>query len=82
MKFIIYLFLSISLYSLAEDDHHNHDHDHHRDEEAKKKSMDAHEHGVSVLNLAQDTNKISFEFEMPGFDVVGFEYKAKKKRRY
>ena len=24
-------------------------------------------------------NTISFEFEMPGFDVVGFEYKAKKK---
>ena len=23
--------------------------------------------------------QLSFEFEMPGFDVVGFEYKAKKK---
>ena len=79
MKFIIYFFLLISLNSLAEDDHHNHDHDNHRDEEAKKKSLDTHEHGVSVLNLVQDINKISFEFEMPGFDVVGFEYKAKKK---
>ena len=32
---------------------------------------------MSILNIVQD-KKISFEFEMPGFDVVGFEYKAKK----
>ena len=44
-----------------------------------KKSLSAHEHGVSVLNIVQDLNRLSFEFEMPGFDVVGFEYKAKKK---
>ena len=77
MKFFIYLLLSISLNSYATNDHHDHSHDHH--EEKEKKSLDAHEHGVSVLNLVQDMNKISFEFEMPGFDVVGFEYKAKKK---
>ena len=35
--------------------------------------------GMSILNIVQD-KKISFEFEMPGFDVVGFEYKAKKKK--
>ena len=83
MKFIISLLLIISFYSNAEDDHHNHDHshDHTNKEHSKKdkKSLDAHVHGVSILNLVQDMKQLSFEFEMPGFDVVGFEYKAKKK---
>ena len=83
MKFFISLLLMISFYSFAEDDHHNHDHSHdHINEEGSKKdkkSLDAHVHGVSVLNLVQDMKQLSFEFEMPGFDVVGFEYKAKKK---
>ena len=85
MKFFISLLLMISFYGFAEDDHHNHDHDHshdHTNEESSKKnkkSLDAHVHGVSILNLVQDMKQLSFEFEMPGFDVVGFEYKAKKK---
>ena len=83
MKFFISLLLMVSFYSFAKDDHHNHDHDHdHTNEESSKKdkkSLDAHVHGVSVLNLVQDMKQLSFEFEMPGFDVVGFEYKAKKK---
>ena len=83
MKFFISLLLIISFSSFAEDDHHNHDHshDHSNEEQTKKdkKSLDAHIHGVSVLNLVQDKNQLSFEFAMPGFDVVGFEYEAKKK---
>ncbi len=79
MKFFIYLLLSISINSIKAEDHHKHDHDHHHHKENEKKSLDAHEHGLSLLNLVQDRNKISFEFEMPGFDIVGFEYKAKKK---
>ena len=78
MKLIICLFLLANLSVFAEDNHH--DHSHHHDEQKKtKKSLSAHEHGLSVLNIVQDMNTISFEFEMPGFDVVGFEYKAKKK---
>ena len=78
MKLIICLFLLANLNIFAEDNHH--DHSHHHDEQKKtKKSLSAHEHGLSVLNIVQDMNTISFEFEMPGFDVVGFEYKAKKK---
>ena len=85
MKFFICLLLMISLYGFAEDDHHDHGHshghDHTNEEHSKKdkKSLDAHVHGVSVLNLVQDMGQLSFEFEMPGFDVVGFEHKAKKK---
>ena len=83
MKFFISLLLMISFSSFAEDDNHNHNHSHDHTEEENskkdKKSLDAHVHGLSVLNLVQDMNKVSFEFEMPGFDVVGFEYKAKKK---
>ena len=85
MKFFICILLMISLYSFAEEDHHTHDHDHghdHTNEEHSKKdkkSLDAHVHGVSVLNLVQNMQQLSFEFEMPGFDVVGFEHKAKKK---
>ena len=80
MKIFIYLILLFNLSCFAEDDHHDHEHHHHEEENKKnKKSLSAHEHGVSVLNIVQDKDKIVFEFEMPGFDVVGFEYKAKKK---
>ena len=44
----------------------------------KKKSLKAHEHGVGVLNIAQEDNSLLFEFEIPGYDIVGFEYEAKK----
>ncbi len=81
MKIFLCLLLAISFHSFAEDGHHNHDHSHAKEENSKKdnKSLDAHQHGISILNLVQDMNQLSFEFEMPGFDVVGFEYKAKKK---
>ena len=44
----------------------------------KKKTLSSHEHGVGILNIAQDGNTLIFEFEIPGFDIVGFEYQAKK----
>ena len=44
----------------------------------KKKTIKAHEHGVGILNIVQDGNTLVFEYEMPGFDIVGFEYKAEK----
>ena len=83
MKFLLSLLLMISLCSFAEDDHHDHNHSHNHENEKHskkdKKSLDSHVHGVSILNLVQDMKQLSFEFEMPGFDVVGFEHKAKKK---
>ena len=45
---------------------------------SKKKSLDTHVHGVSTLNIVQDGNTLLFEFEMPGNDIVGFEYEAKQ----
>ena len=45
---------------------------------SKKKSLDTHIHGVSTLNIVQEGNTLLFEFEMPGNDIVGFEYKAKE----
>ena len=45
---------------------------------SKKKSLDTHVHGVSTLNIAQEGNILLFEFEMPGNDIVGFEYEAKE----
>ncbi len=81
MKYILILILLICFNSFAKEQHHDHDdqHDFHNNETSKKKSLKAHEHGVSILNIAQDENILKFEFEMPGFDVVGFEYEAKKK---
>ena len=38
---------------------------------------EAHEHGVSVLNIAIEGNEIAFELESPGADIVGFEHEAK-----
>lgn len=44
----------------------------------KKKSLKSHEHGLGTLSISQDKNILLFEFEAPGFDIVGFEYIAKK----
>lgn len=46
------------------------DHDHDKEE---TRQLDAHEHGVSVLKVAQEGNKFAFELESPGDDIVGFE---------
>ena len=43
---------------------------------SKKKSLGTHIHGISTLNIAQEGNILLFEFEMPGNDIVGFEYEA------
>jgi len=38
--------------------------------------LDAHEHGVGVLNIAADGNTVEMELIAPGADIVGFEYEA------
>ena len=43
----------------------------------KKKALKSHEHGVGTLNISQDKETLMFEFEIPGQDIVGFEYEAK-----
>ena len=40
------------------------------------RALDAHEHGVGVLNIAIDGTTVAMEFEAPGADIVGFEYVA------
>ena len=87
MKILIFLSMLVSLVCFSDNhkhDHHDHhdDHNHqHSDEHKskKQKSLKSHQHGVGILNIAQEENLLVFEFELPGFDVVGFEYKAKKK---
>lgn len=37
---------------------------------------DAHEHGVSTLELAIEHHRIEMNLTSPGADIVGFEYKA------
>ncbi|MDJ0630671.1 MAG: DUF2796 domain-containing protein [Rhodobacter sp.] len=40
------------------------------------RELDAHEHGHGALNIAIEGNRIAIELEVPGFDIVGFEYEA------
>lgn len=40
------------------------------------RQLDAHEHGVGLLNVAIDGESIAMEFEAPGADIVGFEHPA------
>lgn len=40
------------------------------------RSLDAHEHGSGVLNIAFEGNTIAMEVEAPGADIVGFEHAA------
>jgi hypothetical protein len=44
--------------------------------QASERHLEAHEHGVSTLRLAQEDNVIVFELEAPGNDIVGFEHAA------
>ena len=79
---IIFLFILFCNKSFSEESHKHNHHEHgheHEEKENKKISLEAHIHGVSILNLIQEANTLSFEFEMPGYDIVGFEYIAKKK---
>jgi hypothetical protein len=45
--------------------------------QASERQLDAHEHGVSTLKLAQENYTILFELEAPGNDIVGFEHAPK-----
>jgi Protein of unknown function (DUF2796) len=40
------------------------------------RQLDAHEHGVGVLNIAIEGTTVAMEFHAPGADIVGFEYAA------
>ncbi len=40
------------------------------------RQLDAHAHGVGQLNIAIEGASVAMEFEVPGADIVGFEYKA------
>ena len=93
---IIIIFILFSFNSFSSGDHkHDHDHkekkvmkkkhdhdkhDHDKHDHDKKGSLDAHLHGLSVINVVQEKNKVLFDIEMPGFDTVGFEYKAKSQK--
>ena len=35
---------------------------------------DAHEHGVALVNIAQEANALFIEFVSPSINIVGFEY--------
>ena len=93
---IIIIFTLFSFNSFSSGDHkHNHDHkekkvmkkkhdhdkhDHDKHDHDKKGSLDAHVHGLSIINVVQEKNKVLFDIEMPGFDAVGFEYKSKSQK--
>ncbi len=56
----------------ADEKHEHHNHDHHGHENKnEKKSIKAHQHGLSKLSIVQEEKSLLFEFEMPGYDVVG-----------
>lgn len=44
------------------------------------RQLDAHEHGVSELNIAIDGNTIAIELHAPGADIVGFEHAAESQK--
>ncbi len=43
---------------------------------ATEREHDAHEHGVSRLNVAIDNDAVEIELMAPGADIVGFEHAA------
>ena len=61
MKLLIPIIFFISFIIKAENDQHHHENDHNHEKE-KTKNLEAHQHGVSKLNIVQENNKIIFEF--------------------
>ena len=45
--------------------------------EGDHRELGPHEHGVGNVNIAVEGTKVSVELEVPGMDIVGFEYAAK-----
>lgn len=41
-----------------------------------RRGLDAHVHGHGTLNIAIDGQRIAFELDAPGMDIVGFEHAA------
>ncbi len=61
MKLIYTPLLALALPMMAEDGH---------------REMDAHEHGVSKVQIAIEKENIEIHLTAPGADIVGFEYAA------
>ncbi len=60
-------------------EHEKHEHEKHEHEKSTKiniGTLGSHQHGLGKMNIVQDKNLLHVELEMPGIDVVGFEYKA------
>jgi len=81
MKYIILILILFGFNIHSKDDHdHHHEHEHAHDEDKNNnKALKPHQHGISLVNIVQEKDILVFSFEMPGFDIVGFEYEAKKK---
>ena len=89
MRYLVIIFFLLFSFNSFSSGKHNHDHDHKNEKKVKhkhdhdkhdhgkKESLSAHEHGLSKMNIVQDHHKLLIEIEMPGHDVVAFEYKAK-----
>lgn len=43
---------------------------------AETRQLDAHQHGHGALNIAFEGRSVAMELEVPGADIVGFEYAA------
>ena len=43
---------------------------------SERRELGRHEHGVGALNIAVEGSEIAMELEVPGADIVGFEYEA------
>ncbi|MHA6495176.1 DUF2796 domain-containing protein [Pseudomonas borbori] len=52
---------------------HDHEHSHAHEEHA---SLDAHEHGVALLNVVLDGQALELQLESPAMNLVGFEHAA------
>ena len=47
---------------------------------AEKRKLDAHEHGVSKVQIAVEGKVVEVTLEAPGVDIVGFEHPATSKK--
>lgn len=43
-------------------------------EQHEHRQLESHEHGVGLLNVAQENKTLGIEFISPAMNIVGFEY--------
>lgn len=73
--------MSVSPTALAGSHGEHDEHEHHDGHGHEHGSLDSHEHGVAMLQIAREGNEIQLNFRSPSVNIVGFEHRARSEEQ-